>query len=104
MIQNFAQRLMDLDVEGLCDAGYGERTAERLNHRNGYRAESVELQIPTLRKQGQWTSESRGSRPYRAQWIGDPAVVVARRSKSPVGWKDGWVRNAIGHSNRWSHS
>ena len=35
MIQFVAQQLMDMDVGGLCAAGYGERTAERLNHRNG---------------------------------------------------------------------
>ena len=29
---------MDLDVERLCGAGDGARTAERLNHRNGYRS------------------------------------------------------------------
>ncbi len=37
MIQVFAQRSMDMDVETLCGAGYGERTAGRLHHRNGYR-------------------------------------------------------------------
>ena len=57
MIQFVAQRLMELDVETLCGAGYGERTAERINHRNGYRprlwdtrAGSVDLEIPKLRK------------------------------------------------------
>lgn len=55
MIQFVAQRLIDMDVETLCGADYGERTAERLNHRNGYRprmwdrrAGSVDLQIPKL--------------------------------------------------------
>ena len=57
MIQFVAQRLMELDVETLCGAGYGERTAERINRRNGYRprlwdtrAGSVDLEIPKLRK------------------------------------------------------
>ena len=57
MIQFVAQRLMDMDVETLCGAGYGERTAERCNHRNGYRARlwdtragSVDLHIPKLRR------------------------------------------------------
>jgi putative transposase len=57
MIQYVAQRLMDLDVEGLCAAGYGERSPERANRRNGYRerlwetrAGSVELKIPKLRQ------------------------------------------------------
>ena len=57
MIRFVAQRLMELDVETLCGAGYGERTADRINHRNGYRprlwdtrAGSVDLEIPKLRK------------------------------------------------------
>ena len=57
MIAFAAQRLMDLDVEGLTGAGHGERSTERLNHRNGYRdrdwetrAGTVELRIPKLRK------------------------------------------------------
>ena len=57
MIQYVAQRLMDMDVEGLCSAAYGERSAERVNSRNGYRdrqwdtrAGSVDLKIPKLRK------------------------------------------------------
>src|SRR5579884_3165592 len=57
MIQYVAQRMMDMDVEGLCAAAYGERTADRQNSRNGYRdrlwetrAGSVDLKIPKLRK------------------------------------------------------
>jgi len=57
MIQYVAQRMMDLDVESLCQAAYGERTADRANSRNGYRdrrwdtrSGSVELKIPKLRK------------------------------------------------------
>lgn len=33
MIGHVAQRLMDLEVEGLCGAGHGERTPGRTNHR-----------------------------------------------------------------------
>jgi putative transposase len=57
MVQFMAQRLMELDVEGRCGAGYDEKTPERLNSRNGYRdrlwetrAGSVELKIPKLRQ------------------------------------------------------
>jgi hypothetical protein len=32
-----AQRLMELEVESLTSAGHGERSPERVNHRNGYR-------------------------------------------------------------------
>lgn len=35
MIQFVAQRMMEMDVEGLRAAGYGERSAERANSRNG---------------------------------------------------------------------
>jgi putative transposase len=56
MIQHVAQRMMEMDVEGLCAAAYGERSAERVNSRNGYRdrlwetrAGSVDLKIPKLR-------------------------------------------------------
>ena len=57
MIGFTAQRLMELDVEGLTGAPHGERSPERLNQRNGYRdrlwetrAGTVELRIPKLRK------------------------------------------------------
>jgi putative transposase len=56
MIQFVAQRLMDLDVETLCGAGYDVKSGERINSRNGYRdrtwdtrAGSMDLKIPKLR-------------------------------------------------------
>ena len=52
-----AERLMAVEVEGLCGAGHGERSLARTNQRNGYRerpwdtrAGRIELKIPKLRK------------------------------------------------------
>src|SRR5579871_301950 len=57
MIGFTAQRLMELEVEGLTGAAHGERSTDRINQRNGYRdrawetrAGTVELRIPKLRK------------------------------------------------------
>src|SRR5579863_7403076 len=42
------QILMEADVEGLIGAGRHERSAERLNYRNGYRDRSLETRLVTL--------------------------------------------------------
>jgi putative transposase len=56
MVREFAQRMMDADVEVRCNAGYGEVSPDRVNSRNGYRrrewdtrAGTIELAIPKLR-------------------------------------------------------
>lgn len=56
MVQTFSEALMDAEVDSLCNAGYGERTTERANSRNGHRprtwdtrAGTIELAIPKLR-------------------------------------------------------
>ncbi|MDQ2106742.1 IS256 family transposase [Azospirillum isscasi] len=57
MVGFAAQRLMELEVEALTGAGYGERSDERLTKRNGYRertwetrAGAIDLRIPKLRR------------------------------------------------------
>ena len=57
MIATFANAMMSAQADQVCGAGYGERSAERTNRRNGYRsrewdtrAGTVELAIPKLRE------------------------------------------------------
>ncbi len=53
MVKQFAEALMAAEADAACGAGYRERTAERVNSRNGYRlrewdtrAGSIELAVP----------------------------------------------------------
>jgi hypothetical protein len=55
MLQAFAQVLMSAEASMQCQAGYGERTDERVNSRNGYRDRrwdtrvgTIDLQVPKL--------------------------------------------------------
>jgi putative transposase len=57
MIAFVTGRMMELEVESLTGAGHGERSGDRLTHRNGYRlrnwetrAGTVPVAIPKLRK------------------------------------------------------
>ena len=68
MIREFAEALMSAEAQGMCNAGYGEVSDERVNLRNGYRPRqldtrvgSIEVAIPKLR---------RGS--YFPEWLLEP--------------------------------
>ena len=57
MVKEFAEALMSADADGVCGAGYGERSSQRVNRRNGYRERdwdtrvgSIELAVPRLRE------------------------------------------------------
>jgi putative transposase len=57
MIREFAQKMIDADVEVRCNAGYGEVSPDRVNSHNGYRRRewdtrvgTVELAIPKLQQ------------------------------------------------------
>ncbi len=56
MLTEMVNVLMNAEIDGVCGAGYRERTDERVNSRNGYRprpwdtrAGTIDLQIPKLR-------------------------------------------------------
>jgi putative transposase len=56
MVKTFAEVLMSAEADAVCGAAYGQRSEERVNSRNGYRARewdtrvgTVELAIPKLR-------------------------------------------------------
>jgi putative transposase len=57
LLSTFIHTLMGAEADALCGAGYGERSGERTNHRNGYRHRefdtrtgSLDLAIPKLRQ------------------------------------------------------
>ncbi|HVW34978.1 MAG TPA: IS256 family transposase [Acidimicrobiia bacterium] len=57
MLKTFANQLMGAEADALCGAGYGERSSERVNSRNGYRNRefdtrvgTIDLAIPKLRE------------------------------------------------------
>ena len=57
MVRIFAERLMGEEVDAICGAPYGERSEERVNRRNGYRARpwdtrtgTISLAVPKLRE------------------------------------------------------
>ncbi len=68
MVQEFAEKLMSSEVDAMCGAGFGERSDERVNQRNGYRerewdtrAGTIALRIPKIRQ---------GS--YFPEWLIEP--------------------------------
>ena len=75
MLGFVATRLMALETDGLCGAGPGERSPERINHRNGYRerrwdtrAGTLDLRIPSSGKAATSRPSSRRARPPRRHW------------------------------------
>src|SRR6266851_3589695 len=48
MVQEFAEALMGTEADALCGAGYGERSPERVNIRNGYRERGWDTRVGTI--------------------------------------------------------
>jgi transposase-like protein len=56
MLATFIAQLMGAEVDAICGAGYGQRSPDRMNSRNGYRARewdtragTIEVAVPKLR-------------------------------------------------------
>jgi putative transposase len=93
MIQTLAEALMSAAADAVCGAGYGQRSSERTNTRNGYRrrgwdtrAGSIDLAIPKLRgagtsRSGCWSGAG-GPSPHWSAWLPPPICSACRR--------DGW--------------
>ncbi|MGW5730133.1 IS256 family transposase [Nocardia beijingensis] len=48
MMSTFIQALMSAEADAVCGAGYGERSTERVNHRNGYRHRDFDTRLGTI--------------------------------------------------------
>jgi len=48
LLATFIDALMGAEVDGICGAEYGARTAERVNTRNGYRHRDFDTRVGTM--------------------------------------------------------
>jgi putative transposase len=48
MVLGFVQALMSAEADAACGAGHGERSADRVNQRNGYRERRLDTRVGTL--------------------------------------------------------
>ena len=94
MLTTFINTLLSAEADVVCGAGYGERSSERTNVRNGYRprefdtrAGTLELAVPKLRS-GSYFPDWLLERRRRAERALTTVVATCYCSGSPpAGWK-----------------
>jgi len=101
LLTMFIHTLMGAEADALCGAGYGQRSDERTNSRNGYRHRdfdtrvgTLDVAIPKLRS-GSYFPDWLLERRKRAEKALTTVVAPATYSGSPPG---GWT----GSSTRWA--
>lgn len=99
-LQHALQRLMEMDVEALCQAAYGERSDERINSRNGYRdrgyetrAGKVDLKIPKLHTGSYFPGflEPRRTAEKALTAVIQEAYIQGISTRSVDDWSKPWV-------------
>ena len=91
---------MDFEIEHRTGAGYGERTPERANSRNGYRERlwetrvgAVDLRIPKLRRGSYFPAflePRRRPRKRWRRWSRKPTSKASRPARS-TSWSRRWA-------------
>ncbi len=76
MVQTFADALMAAEAQGLCNAGYGEVTPERVNSLNGHRTRMFDTRTGSIEP----PSRSSATTPTTPSGSSSPDVAPSRRS------------------------
>lgn len=108
MLKTFAEALMNAEAEAVCGAGYGQRSDDRVNSRNGYRDRrwdtrtgSIDLAIPKLRS-GSYFPDWLLERRRRAEAAMITVVATPPEGAPPAtcsgcrpgGWRSWWPPSA----------
>lgn len=101
MIKTFAEALMSAEADAVCGAPYGQRSDERTNQRNGYRARegdtragTVELAIPKLRQGSyfpDWLLQHRRRAEQAPVSWSPPAICWRCRPGGWKSWSSSWA-------------
>ena len=95
MLSTFIQVLMGAEADAICGAGYGQRSQDRVNSRNGYRhrdfdtrAGTVDVAIPKLRSGSyfpDWLLERRKRSERALTTVVATCYLLGCR---PAGWRN----------------